>query len=88
MCTLSFLQDILSARKLFLRTTQVKNVRIPAWPELAVKRIWPEAMELKAFRHYMPSEWTATNRRTERSFFYGVLTTLAVQFVEDLVHDC
>ena len=35
----------------------------------------------------MPEDWTA-DHKTEREFFWGVLTTLAPEYVEALIKDC
>lgn len=36
---------------------------------------------------YMPDDFSAVSKNTERSFFYGVLITLAPEFVEALILD-
>ena len=36
---------------------------------------------------YMPSDWTATSKKTERPFFWSILISLAPQYVEQLVKD-
>ena len=44
-------------------------------------------MLLPNFRAYMPTDWTG-NSKTDRTFFYDILVTLAPEFVEELVKDC
>ena len=65
----------------------MRHLRIPIWPELAVSRIWPQAILLQNFRAHMPDDWTGNNK-TERTFFWDVLVTLAPEYVEELVLDC
>ena len=36
----------------------------------------------------MPPDWAADNNKTERTFFWGVLTTMAPEYVEELIKDC
>ena len=39
------------------------------------------------FLLHMPDEWRADLKKVERTFFWYVLTTLAPEFVEELVLD-
>ena len=84
---LLFLQGILSNEKRHLRKGQVRLLKIPLWTELSVARIWPQATELPDFLLHMPDEWQQDLKKVERSFFWAVLTTLAPEFVEELVLD-
>ena len=65
----------------------MRHLRIPLWPELSIARIWPQASELPGFLLHMPDEWRQDLKKAERSFFWAVLTTLAPEFVEQLVLD-
>ena len=40
------------------------------------------------FVAYMPSEFSAVNKKTERNFFWAILATLASEFCEQLIIDC
>ena len=44
-------------------------------------------MLLPDFRHYMPDQYTGTSK-TERTFFWDVLCSLAPEYVEELIKDC
>ena len=55
----------------------MRTLRIPLLPELAVDKIWQEAIQQPLFLNYMPTEWRTHPKKRERPFFYGVLTTLA-----------
>ena len=81
------MQQILTNQKRFFHKNQVRNLRIPIWPELAVHRIWPQAIQLPNFKDYMPSDWSG-NSKTERPFFWAILVTMAPEFAEQLVLDC
>jgi hypothetical protein len=39
------------------------------------------------FQAHMPDEWGG-NSKTERTFFWDILVTLAPEFVEELIKDC
>ena len=65
----------------------MRLLKIPLWAELSVARIWPQAAELPEFLPHMPDEWRQDLKKVERSFFWAVLTTLAPEFVEQLVLD-
>lgn len=81
------MQQILGNRKQFFHKNQVRHLRIPVWPELAVSRIWVQAIRLPNFREHMPDEWTGSSK-TERTFFWAVLVTLAPEYAEKLIQDC
>ena len=71
-----------------LSQTQVKQMEVPHWPELAPKRVWEQAIQLPDFRNYIPDSWGPESKMLERPFFYGVLVTLAPYFVQELVKAC
>ena len=49
-------------------------------------RVWPEAVKLPRFLEYMPDNYNG-NKDTDRTFFYQILCTLGVEFVEALILD-
>ena len=50
--------------------------------------MWPEAASLPRFLEYIPSDWNLQNvKKIERNFMFGVLISLAPDFVETLVLD-
>jgi hypothetical protein len=80
------MQAILSKRKRHLKKQEQKGLKLPLWPELSIARIWPEAMQLPQFGEYMPPDWSLEHaKKIERGFMYGVLTTLAPDYVEKIV---
>ena len=87
-CTLDFMQAILRNEKRYLWKAQVRQLRVPLWPELSLSRIWHQAAQLPDFLGYMPSEYSAESKKTDRNFFWAVLITLANDFCEQLIIDC
>ena len=82
------MQALLNNRKRFLRKFEHRHMKLPLWPELSIARVWPEAMQLPRFPEYMPSEWNVQQpKKIERNFFFGILISLAPEYVEQLVLD-
>jgi hypothetical protein len=57
---------------------------IPFLPELSIDNNWEMACQIKHFRMYIPDEWT-TAKKCERRFFWNILSTLAHDWVVELV---
>ena len=85
-CSLKFMQQILSDRKGFILRQNVPTMFVPNWPECGIKAIWPQAIRVEAFAKHMPDDWTATER-TERRYFYGILTAIAPDFVIHMINE-
>ena len=61
---------------------------MPFLPELSPKYIWDDAHTHPEFKNYLPDEWTRDGKTTDRNFFYGVLATIAPDYVTHLIEDC
>ena len=82
------MQAILANRKRFLRKFEHRDLKLPMWPEISISRIWPEAQRLPRFSEYMPDEWSVQNpKKIERNFMFGILISLAPEYVEQLILD-
>ena len=82
------MQAILTTKKRFFRKYEQRNLKLPLWPELSIARVWPEATQLPRFNEYVPNEWSlASPKKIERDFFFGVLISLAPEYVEQLILD-
>ena len=82
------MQDILSNRKRYLRKFEQRTMKMPMWPELSIARIWPEAHLLPQMAEYLPSDWDLNHpKRIQRDWFFGMLTSLAPEYVEMVVLD-
>lgn len=71
-----FMRDILSDRKLHLKQNEVIRLEIPAYEEISVKNLYPEAMQDPVLSRYLPTKEQLSNKLPERDFFFGVLCTL------------
>ena len=82
------MQAILANRKRFLRKFEHRDLKLPMWPVISISRIWPEAQRLPRFSEYMPDEWSVQNpKKIERNFMFGILISLAPEYVEQLILD-
>ena len=73
---LGFMRDILSENKLHLKQNEVIRLEIPAYEEISVKNLYPDAMADPVLSKYLPSKEQVSNKLPEREFFFGVLCTL------------
>jgi hypothetical protein len=64
----------------------VPSIEVPNLPELAVKKIWREATKIPSWKKYMPDKWNG-DHKTERDFFYGILSALKPLYVEKLIYE-
>ena len=87
-CTLDFMHQLLQEEKTMQYQTDVPvHPNIPTWPELSVRAVWPEAIQLPGVRERLPDEWTG-NLRTDRHFFWCTLIGQHSEWVAALVNDC
>ena len=72
-CTLQFLQQLLTEEKAMQTQIEVPPMAaIPPWPELALRKVWPEALQLPGIRERLPDEWSGGSR-TDRRYFWSTL---------------
>ena len=72
-CTLQFVQQLLTEEKAMQTQIEVPVMAtIPPWPELALRKVWPEALQLPGIRERLPDEWTG-GARTDRRYFWITL---------------
>jgi hypothetical protein len=82
------MQQLLQQKKNFFLSKNISTMYVPAWPELALKFIWLEAYKVDEFNSFIPDEWTLTNKKADRPFFYGILCTLKPDYVQQVILDC
>ena len=86
---LQFLQDIMCERKKALKVKDVPARKVPHWPQLAVKIIYPQVANIvPEFLHYLPDlEGKNEDRYPERDFYYRALNALYPHIVDTLVNE-
>jgi len=72
--------------KEYMLQQQIKHIIVPTCTELSVQRIWVEAMKHPDFQKFMPDSWNG-DKRTDRTFFWGILATLAPEYVTHLIKE-
>ena len=85
--TLGFLRDILKEDKLHLKSKEVIHLEIPYYGEISVKNLYADAMGDDVLRKYLPSSEQLSNKLPERKFFFGVLSTLRKQYMDDIIKE-
>ena len=87
-CTLTYLQQVADVRspKTALTRKTIKPFDVPQWPELSLEQMWPIACQIEQFQFYVPDHWTHV-RKVDRTYFWNVFSTLAYEYVQDLVDD-
>ena len=75
-------------KKKCFKQKDVRHLTVPTVPELGLKNIWEEALQIPEFSSYIPDEWTLANKKADRSFFWGILSTLKPDYVEQLLANC
>ena len=79
----------MSGQKKVLKQSDVPSRKIPNWPQLSVKDIYPQATKLHPeLLDYLPDPTGKKKERLpERVFFYRVFYKLFPETVEQLVKD-
>ena len=84
MCNKDFLKKVLMDEKKLLKLTKVRQVNVPCYDELAVKKFYPIMCGDDQFMQYMPDP-TPDGRLPERSYFWNVAHTLDPRYVQMLI---
>ena len=73
--------------KSVFKNVECRDLHVPLWPELALGKIWNEAMRYPGFANYVPSEWRE-GVGADRAFFFAILASLAPDYLVTLIEDC
>ena len=84
-CKLVFLRAILSDEKKALKNSELKTINVPNYVELSVKNMYDDAMRDPLVSQYLPDKKMNSGKLPERSFFFGVLSTLKFQYLTKVV---
>ena len=79
-----FFKQVLTDEKKLLPLAKVKQVNVPFYDELSVKKFYPIMCGDDNFMQYMPDA-TPENRLPERTFFWNVANTLDRPYVRMLI---
>ena len=82
------MQQLLTGEKIIQTQRDApQNHRIPNWPELSVRNVYPVATRLPGVLERLPDEWTG-NLRTDKNFFWCTVRAQHPRWVMALVNDC
>ena len=84
-CPFGYLQDLAEKKKFILRP-QVPAFKMPTWPELSVKKLWPGVQLDPAFADYFPAK-LPKGKVPEKHFFWGVIFTVKPGYAKCLMKD-
>ena len=73
--------------KVFYRK-DVRQLKVPLWPELGLKKMLGYALEVLGFIDYLPPNLIRRPAIRERSYFWGVMSTLKPDVVAGIIADC
>lgn len=79
-----FIKQVLVEQKKLLTLSELKQVHVPKYDELSVKKFWPLMWEFTNFMVYMPDP-TADGRLPDRTYFWNVLNTINNEYVYKLI---
>jgi hypothetical protein len=82
---LGFMRDILSDAKMFLRQNEVNHMEVPCYYEISVKNLYEDAMKDKLLVKYLTTKEQLSGRLPERDLFFGLLSSLANQYMKDII---
>ena len=84
---ISFMRDIISETKMFLRQNEINRMEVPCYQEISVKNLYTDAMGDELLVKYLPSKEQLSGRLPERDFFFGLMCTLRNQYMKDIIGD-
>lgn len=81
------MQDILAERKKVLLARDVPARKVPHWPQLAVKNMYPQMLRLHpGLIDYLPALTGEKDLRyPERDYFYRILNSLYPETYDELI---
>ncbi len=84
---MGFIKDILAEKKLHLKQNEVNQMLVPNYPEISVKNLYDDAMKDAEVSKYLPTREQLSGKLPERAFFFGILCTLKMSYMTDIISD-
>jgi len=84
---ISFIKDILADKKKHLKQNEVNQMVVPNYAEISVKNLYDDAMKDPEVSKYLPSREQLSGKLPERAFFFGILCTLKLKYMTDIISD-
>ena len=88
-CPLEHLQAVFAEEKWTITKSHCSLMKVPPWPELGVKNMWPTLKAIPNVEKYLPDSWLQNGlKRCDRKFLWQVVGFLDPVFVNVLIKDC
>ena len=82
--TKDFLKEVLTGKKQLLKKAHVKQVEVPHYDELSVRRLWPEMKKDAEFLSFFPTKFPK-DKGPPRDYFFNVLNTVHPEYLSRLM---
>ena len=79
-----FLREVLAGQKQLMKKAQVKQVQVPQYDELSVRRLWPEMKKDAEFLSFFPTKYPK-DKGPPRDYFFNILNTLYPEYLSQLM---
>jgi len=79
-----FLKLVLKNEKALLKMSEVSHINVPAYDELAIKKIYPFLRNDQNFMRYFPDK-LPKGRLPDREYFWNVLNTVNGPYVAKVI---
>ena len=79
-----FIADTLEGKKIMLKLSQVRHVKVPKYQELSVLNLHEEVLSDPEIRMYFPDS-LPKGKLPDREFFFNILATLRPEYVDNLI---
>ena len=87
--TLEHLQQIMQDEKCAIEAAHCADMKVPKYPELGMKKMWPVLQTIPGILKYIPDNWLERGmKRVDRQYVWKVVCFLDNKFVFDLIKDC
>ena len=87
-CTLEHLQAILLDDKYCIPAANHAQIRVPNYPELAIKKMWPVLQAIPDIEMFLPDNWLPDMKRVDVKYVWKVAAFLDEVFVVKLLDEC
>ena len=85
-CTRDWFKAVLKDEKKLIPIANIKSVIVPCYPELSLKKLLPEILNIPEVMTYMP-HGLEKKMKCDRQWFFDILATILPGYVEKLVTD-
>ena len=74
----------MSGKKQLLKKVDVKQVQVPHYDELSVRRLWPDLKKDAEFAQFFPSVYPK-DKGPPREYFFNILNTVHPEYLSKIM---